>query len=694
MNTASELKYYYISNNADYVGVRKKEQNDAFLKLAKSGYVFIEAGIGAGLYGFVYSLTLRYKKEIKYFRLNFSDVIVKSQIDDCFSAYTGVNPQLLAFEMGKDIEPSYLVIIDNVRGDIDQEALNYLIQFSETSRSLNSNVYFVFSSSVIFPQFQNLTVKLNSLSLDETTLILRGKFSETKLDNRSITELYNLSEGVVIKLEQIIKNLGYSSPNEILCEDDLFAEIYTSDDIPDGVIRQIDFISENPDKLLTFTMLKILAILKNGESLSNLRKDKLGEKLSLKNTREIIQLGLASVIEIDSVTTLIKLNPIIKDYVLSLLSQEEIFLISSAYLKVVISETKKGIHLGATNRKIIDNGYNTEEDNASSLLKNSIIECKSKISHELTTDNDREYFSRKLTKLMYLSLAYVYSLDNSCRYKETVSAATSLLQVTSDIENPNDYKFYYHLGDCQRMLSLYDEAAKNLQKARSLCPVNEKNTLERIYVSELYLLEETDMDAAIALAKKNKRSFKANTSAHINSEYIISAELPNWQRVGKLESLEKKCRRLEYHSLANNILFTLNTLKKDAERLGRLNRVLSTDNNNYNYCKAMIFKYEILVGNDDFDKISPSEINELYNIFNYMFKQGFNSLLNRCHDLLWTIANHKRINELIVIIYFKSTISWALNENSERLEKYDALFQDIALIDNDAETISYPPTIF
>lgn len=583
--------------------------------------------------------------------------------------------------MSKDQSDTYLVIIDNIRGDIEQEALSYLIQFTETSKLRNKNIYFIFSSSVTFPQYQHLTVKLNSLSLDETKLILRNKFSEAKLDNGSITALYNLSEGVVIKLEQIIKSLGFSSPHEVLCEDELFSDIYSSDDIPVDIIKQIDFISKIPSKIHTFTMLKILAILKNGESLSNLKKDKLGEKLSLKNSGEIIQLGLASVIEIDSATTLIKLNPIIKDYVLSLITQDEISQISSAYLKVVISETKKGIHLGATNRKIIDNGYNTEEDNASALLKYSIIECKAKISNNDTNDIELDFYRSKLNKLLYLSLAYVYSLDNTCRFKEAATAASSLLLVTSDVLNPNNYKLHYHLGSSLRMLSQYDEALAHLQKARNLCPEKEKQFLEKIYVSELYLLEDTDIDGAVALAKKNKRNFKANTIAHINSEYILSTELPTWQRISKLESLEKKCRRLEYHTLANNILFTLNTLKKDTDRVGRLNRVMSTDSNNFNYCKAMIFKNEILVGNCEFEKITPNDINELFNIFNYMFKQGFNELLNRCHDLLWSIAYHKRINDLIIIIYFKSAISWQLNDNSERLQKYNILFEEIDFID-------------
>lgn len=639
--------------------------------------MFVEAGLGAGLYGFVYSLTLRYKREIQYFRISFIDVLVKNQIDDCFIAYTGVNPQLLIFEMSRDVQLSYLIIIDNIRGDIEDAALNYLMQFSETSKLLNKNIFFVFSSSVTFTQAQHETVKLNNLSLDETTLILRNKFTESKLDSSRIPELYNLSEGVVIKLDQIIKSLHYSSPNEVLSEANLFEDIYLSDEIPKNIIRQIDFISKDPEKGLTFTMMKILAILKNGESLSNLKKDKMGEKLSLKNSREIIQLGLGSVIDIDTSTILIKLNPIIKDYVLSLLTQDEVSQISNAYLKVIISETKKGIHIGSTNRKIIDNGYNTEEDNASSLLKHSITECKLKINTELTPENERDFYRSKLTKLMYLSLAYVYSLDNSCRFKEAISAAESLLQVTADIENPNDFKFYYHLASCQRMLGYFDEAKKNLHKARLLCPINEKSVLEQMYVTELYLLENTNEDEAIALAKKMKRNFKANSIAHINSEYIISSELSTGQRIVKLEALVKKCRKLEYNTLANNILFTLNTLKKDAERIGRLNIVMKTDSNNFNYCKAMIFKHEILVSDNQYDKITMNEINELYNIFNYMFKQGFNELLNRCHDLLWKIANHKRINDIIIVIYFKSVISWQLNENSERLEKYEHLFDEI-----------------
>lgn len=682
LNTESELRQFYISTNLDYIEIRKKEQTEAISLLTKKKMAFIEVGLGGGLYGFIYSIAIKFKAKNIYFRINFAEVIVKNQIDDTFVASTGVNSQLLVFEMSKNSHETYVIIIDNIRGDIEQEALEYLVQLSVISRMKNSNIYYIFSSPITHTQFKESTIQLKDLTLDETSLILKRKFPATKLDINYIFELHNLSEGVVIKLEKIINSLNYSSPAEVLDETTLFDDIYQSDDIPQNIISQINYISQRVDKQLTFIMLKILSILKNGESLTNLKKDKIGKDLTLKNSREIIQLGLASVIEIDTSTTLIKLNPIIKDYVLSLLTEDEIHTISSAYLKIVINETKDGIHLGVNNRKIIDKGYNTEEDNAVVLFKNSILECKHKISSFQISENELGFYNTKLSRLLYLSLAYVYALDNSCRYKEAIFAASSFLQVTLDINNPSSYKLYYHLGSCQRMLSYQDEALENLKKAKELCPLNDKQALEKIYIEELLILEETNIVEAVALSKRNKRNFKANTLAHVYSEYVASIDLPKNQRIAKLESLERKCRRLEFHTSANNILFTLNTIKEETGKISRLNKVMSTESNSYNYCKAMIYKHEILVGNGDFEKISENDLYILFNIFNYMFKQGFNSLLNRCHDVLWKIAENKRKSQVIIIIYFKSAISWQLNNRIERLEKYSALFNGLEFDDN------------
>lgn len=61
LNTESELKKFYISTNTDYIDIRKKEQTEAINLLTKKKMTFIEVGLGGGLYGFIYSIAIKFK---------------------------------------------------------------------------------------------------------------------------------------------------------------------------------------------------------------------------------------------------------------------------------------------------------------------------------------------------------------------------------------------------------------------------------------------------------------------------------------------------------------------------------------------------------------------------------------------------------------------------------------------------------
>ena len=62
-------------------------------------------------------------------------------------------------------------------------------------------------------------------------------------------------------------------------QDDIFDNAFHSEYIPSTTIKQIGILISEPDKALTLRMLNILSILKNGETLSNLKKDEMGAKL-------------------------------------------------------------------------------------------------------------------------------------------------------------------------------------------------------------------------------------------------------------------------------------------------------------------------------------------------------------------------------------------------------------------------------
>lgn len=644
--------------------------------------VFIEAGLGYGLYEFISSLISTVKHRIiKCIKIDMSEVISKGQVDDKVKTDSGHNLASLIYTLSVHNESVYFIIFDKIRSNIDAEAITYLLKLRDIFRVQNDNIFFVYSSSVNFKEFSFIHTKLSELSLHETGVILRNRFDENRFKTYEISKIHEYSEGVMKKLEQIMYFLEDSSTQEVLSQDDIFDDIFHSDSIPSITLKQIDILLNDPNKHLTLEMLKILSILKNGETLSNLRRDKMGNKFGPRNTKELIQLELATTIFIDSATTIIKINPIVKDYILSKMTVQEKHLIANAYLSVTFIESKTGIKLSSANRKIYDNGYNTEEDNANTLLKFAFDDCKSRLGTSNTPEGHEQY-QRRMNKLLYLSESYIYGLCNSSRFNEAISSISSLIEYIREIDKDNLYKYYYHIAYAWRMKSNHDEAKKYLALSKDLCPPEDKETQRSIYTEELYILEREDPMKAIGLARTRKNEFKSDTAAYILSDVMLSLNKEKGERIAVLEKQEKKARRLGYHTAANNILFTLNSEKNNSDQLNSLNTVIKTDTSPYNICRATIYKNEALIKNGDIDKITENDFQRLINIYNYLFRQKFDSLFNKCHHILWTIAEYKKNNDLIIFIFYKGTIVWKLNADTENETKYNKLISRVETLSN------------
>ena len=673
--TQDEVRYYLIEEKRFCKNIREDARRRSVEILNKTQSLFIEAELGFGLYGFISSLISTVEgKKTKCLKVDLSDVISKNQVDDKVKSDTGYHLASLIFTLGMVKDTLHFIIFDKIRGNADTETLLYLLKLHEISNSMGMNIFFIYSSSVNVKQFNDIRVKLDNLSLHEVGVILRDEFGLDRFTHNEICQIYEQSEGVVEKLERIIYFLDNSSTQEVLTQSDLFDDTFHSECIPSAMLKQIDLLISDPAKELTLKMLKILSILKNGETLSNLRKDKMGLNLGLKNTKELVSSELASTSFIDNNTTIIRVNPIIKDYVLSKMTEEEKFEISSAYLRVSVEETQEGVRLSSVNRKIYDNGYNTEEDNTNTLLKYSIQECVSNLRRLKCSGDFYEMQRRRLNKLLYLSKSYVYLLSSSSRFSETVSAVGNLLAIIQDVAPDNLYEYYHHMAYAHRMKSNSDEAEYYIKLCEQSCPKSDKGMRELIYMEKLYILKDKNIDDAIVFAKEGKGRFHKNSPAYILSEAVIAYEKNSVAKIKALVSQEKKARKLGYHTLANNFLFILNKERNDIEKLKDLNKVLSTDKSAYNICRAAIYKHETLVKNGGFDKIKESDVNQLTNIYNYLFRQKFDVLFKKCHKVLWDIAVQRSDDELIFLIFYKGSIVWRLMDDFEYEEKYKTLF--------------------
>lgn len=671
------VNYYDIEDRGYSRKVREKERLESIDILTRNNALFVQGELGSGIYDFISSLKNSVDgKTTKCVRIDCAEVISKNQVDNQILNDSGQAISQLIFLLNSMDSDVYFILFDKIRGNAGIDALLYILDMPNKFNLAQKNVFFIFTSSVDIKQFHNIRIKLEVLDLHDTQLILHDKFGVTHFNSVQISQIYERSEGVIDKLEQIMDYMEISSVEEVLSQDDIFDDEFYTEHIPSTTRKQIDILIAEPEKALTLKMLNILSILKNGETLTNLRKDKMGADLQPKNTQELVRLELASTVMIDSSTMLIKINPIIKDYIINRMSREKIADISNAYLKVTVIETQKGVKLSSINRKIYQTGYNTEEDNTCTLLSYSIQDCKKNIEENELKGESNEMNHRRMDKLRYLSGSYVYILINSSRFAETISAVENLIEIVKEVDRECLYKYYLHIASAHRMKSNHREAECYLNLCEECCPETDKKTQEEIYKERLYLLEQTDIHAAIQLAKKNKNNYHKNSAAYILSDVILAESKESESRFKTLAKLEKLSRKLGHFTLANNILFTLNNERNNAEKITALDEALKSDKSAYNICRATIYKHQALIENNNFSRIKDSDISQLVNIYNYLFRQKIDSLFSQCHQVLWAIAENMKRRDVIHLIFFKGTIVWRLNSDYKREEKYACLFED------------------
>jgi hypothetical protein len=669
-----EINFYTPEARPYYKYIRIQEQRIAKQLLKEHRAVFIESGIGSGFFGFISSLTYQFFEcKVNFIRIDMTDVISKKETENRIHAQTGFSLNQLIYMLSIDRNQAFVITFDNIRANADDEALKYLLHLSDFVKQLTTNVFIILSSGAKIKIFNNIHLKLNALTWHETMLILQTQFDPSRFQQSDYTEIHDRSEGVIGKLERIMYFLEDSSTEEVLEQDNILDNDFYNESIPSTMLKQIELLSTSPDKTKTFKMLKLLSVLKNGETLKNLRKSSLGLDLTPNNTKELINLELATSVYIDSSTVIIKVNQIIKDYVLSCMLPEEIYHISQEYLNHTIVEGKDGINISSVNRKIYDIGYQAEEDNANTLLRINITECKNLIASLLPGDPNINRSETRLRKLLYLSHAYVYSLENSSRFNELIIAANNILNLIRDVKADDMYKYYFYIAYAYRMKGNTSESWKYLNLSKDSCPATDKAMISRLYVEELYILENKDVSEAINLAKLRKNEFKRDYSAFIVSECILSLAKPRNERVGLLVRLEKKARKHGLHTLANNILFELARSYDSAHKISASKTIIQTDNSNYNIARAVILKFETIIESGAFDQISERDVTTIVQVYNYLFSQQFDNLFNRCYDVLRAVVKSKNQSVIITEIFFKAIIMWKLNFNDGNEKKYNEL---------------------
>lgn len=654
------LNYFYIEEDNSINAIRNDDRKTSISILNNNKSLHLESEIGSGRFGFIYSI-IRDIEHKHIFRVDMSEVISKSQLEERFRKDTGVDITFIMEQSINNKSYAFFLIFDNITNNTNQETLNFLKSLPNTLDGFNQNLFFIFTSPAKINQFSDISVKLNPLTVNDSEILIRTKLPQKTISDEDIQKIHDKSEGLVTKLETIIRYLSSCSVREVIESNDIFKNIMNMDNISQTVLKKIGVFESDSSHKETFMLMKILSILKNGESITNIKKSTIGKNITIDSSLKIVESGLASSIDIDSSTTIVKLNPLVKDFIYSKLKTIEIELISNEFIGILIKRKKDSIYISSTNRKIIEHGYNTDGDNIVELLINE--------SNKFDKQDESDGKKSSLSMILYYSRAYLYSLSNSSKFKELISASLKLMGVINDKEL--SYEYYCYLSSAYRMLGEDETAKKYLDLALEKTPINNKYKLSEIRADYILYYNKVDYDKSIELAKRTKKEFKSKTLAYITAEEILALDDKNGnEKTKKLIRIESKARRLGFDTAANNILFHLSDGSAYNNKVISMNKVLETDSSEYNKCRAFIYKMDAMLKNDKIDQITDDNISSLSNIYNYLFHQRIDVLFNKCINVLWGILERKNKIDVIIYIYTRGVLIWRLNDDFKNEEEY------------------------
>lgn len=645
------LTLYTLSHEPAHDAIRISEQLTAIQALQNTGSLELVCGWGYGKSGFLYS----------FLNDEFSDYLV------LYSDLTGLSTpeeivKKLTLDIGTDITRifsspdagKFIVVLDNI-SNITSPATYYLHEVSKLCSDYNSNVKVIFiGTHPVNLQIELLT--LNPLSVDDVKEYLRDEPKISGVSREQLDKILEITSGLPSKLDKFREYLRLMSLEEVLSDGIItLPEEEFAAEIPTYLISRIENLKVDHRKI--YSLLEAFAVLDCGERLKNIR-DSFSENCFIYNDFSKLERdGLIYSLQFEN-ETILKINPLVRDYVLSSLLPDDYLKLVTKCLSICIGpDWMSGqIKIGPVTQFMLEH---TEfyPGNVHTLIRNYL---------ELT-EFDPE--SRGTKAIIMASIGYCMYLNSNDYFKELVSFSRIVFNKICSYECMDKYHLARYLATGLRMIDENDESVAFLE------PLFLKFEKSDIYSKRMAItmmgtlmraLTESNREKTIFYAKKIKSIAEKNSGLYLSAEAEISEDLPLSRKIDKLIKLERKARKHKETLTANNISLRLYAL------LGKSNDqyvdsvINHSETGLYTRIRALISKYESVMAAEEYFRFTPEVIAELKRAYHYLFCQRLDGLFNRCSELLWRVAVANSDLEYLYTLFKSSSIIWRVNSMPEK----------------------------
>lgn len=640
--------------------IRLYDQHCAHQYLIEEGGFILECGWGYGKLGFISSLAYFDDLDRTVFRTDFEGVTSRKQAEQRINENIGTNiSNIFAIQLKNPI----LLIIDNIN-DADTSLLDFLSEIVSLAKESRH------PTSVILVTYSNLNldlkkITLKQLDIDDVKEYINIDSTRDEITPNQIDKIYLLTSGIPAKLDKIQEYKNVMSLSDILEEDSIeISEERLFDNVPQYLIDHVNSLSlsENLVNKRLYQLLSVLSVLECGETAKNIKNYFHEHDFKLDDFPKLLSLNLVISIEKNDYGSMVilKINPLIKDYIKSKLTTQTVVEILHKSMGIIYGSEWESIKIKLSTSVKTTLLYQDFYPGNAHLLTFQYLKYCYQTQHSYT---------EKITKLC---IAYCMFLRNEDRFKELASFSESVYHLLK-INNSDDtieILFYYSegirmVGNDLLVIELLQgvvESDRNLLKVTN-------STYEELLCTYMLSLSMTSDEKAVSIASRLLDVTPHRSSSSYQAKTIIASQSGNKKtKLQKLKKLEKEARKDGRTLVANNICLQLVNLNENEEDK-YLKLVLSTEENTYTRIRALVSYGRKLFNTSPEKLMTGGLLTTIVDAYRYLFIQRI-SLFNRCHELLWDIfIMFAKLPDLYQL-YKTSSIIWRLNGDSEREHKY------------------------
>ncbi|MCF7673827.1 MAG: metallophosphoesterase [Akkermansiaceae bacterium] len=527
--------------------------------------------------------------------------------------------------------------------------------------------------------------RLQSLEISEIENYLKAHPDGRDLAKRveRLEDIYAHTGGLPTALDRLIVKSKYVDLEDILDDHSAIEESPNAEPAPQTLVDAVSkvFHPQNGLEQRTLALLKLLTVLKDGETLESVRRIYPRKPFREDDVIALADLALIETLPIEQRTgnfvtnkraalslgsspKLIRVPRQVRDYVLTLISSEERTRIFNTVSHSIFGERWYEGKIKLRRAIVVAYKQSTIAGPANELLAAQFL-----LRSALDKNNPT-----RIERFASLAVDYCQKLIAEDRFRDAAIACRALLKMLDENANRSHWSLCaYYYGRALRMTGQLDAAIDVLERIVGVGKIESKGFRADIYLNLAW--------ANSSLERKGKAKEYALEAIEISEKedddwlqataLVAQIELDGGQLDAVLRNLLGVARRNRKITAANNIALDLARRGKSMEEsLRLLDEVIASAKDLYNQTRAVVDKAKLLRKSGRIGDLKPEEEIGLCAAYEYSCSQRLSGLLDSCHDALWDYCLVKGFWSGLFRIFRFSSFVWRLTDRSDRESNY------------------------